>query len=509
MVNGLTHRIAKNSLFSLGRNVLSIPVLLLITPYTIGKIGVEEFGLWALVGILSSYAQLSDFGITESLTKYIAEHHALGDDAAINRLVNTSFVLYVGFGLLGAVVLTIGLDFIVSVVLQIPEMLRARVRLVFLASIAIFLFNIVFSVFGTVIVGFQRLDITNKILSATLLIGAGTTVLFLESGYRLEGLVLSNAVTAVIVVICQIFFAKKLFPELSLSPRKYFRREAVSRILSFAWKIQLSNATQILIFQLDRILLSRFVGLAAVGHYEIASRIASQVRMLVISLFAPMVPAASALHATEEEDVLTGLYRRSLKYMAATAIPMSVIVISLAHPFIRTWMGEGYDVSSISLQLLTAAFMVNLMTGPGAFVLNGINKPHIGMFTSIVGAAVNITACLLLVGRMGYFGVIAGIVLALALSALLFFVLLHKHLPGIRLSYYREIIVPPLLFSSIPGVLLLLLEDRYQWAGYPGLFVASAAFATIVVTGLVLFDYFDDFDKNLLKSLCGFGGGRT
>lgn len=509
MVNDLTHLIARNSLFSLGRNILSIPVLLLITPYTIGKIGVEEFGLWALVGILSSYAQLSDFGITESLTKHIAEHHALRDGAAINRLVNTSFVLYVGFGLLGAVALTIGLDFIVSVVLQIPEMLRVRVKLVFLASIAIFLFNIVFSVFGTVIVGFQRLDITNKILSATLLIGAGTTVLFLEMGYRLEGLVLSNAVNAVIVVICQIFSAKKLFPELSLSPRKHFRREAVSRILSFAWKIQLSNATQILIFQLDRILLSRFVGLAAVGHYEIASRIASQVRMLVISLFAPMVPAASALHATEGEDILTGLYRRSLKYMAATAIPLSVIVISLVHPFIRTWMGEGYDVSSLTLQLLTAAFMVNLMTGPGVFVLNGINKPHIGMVASVFGAAINITACLLLVDRMGYYGVIVGIVLALTLSALLFFGLLHRHLPDVHLSYYRGIIVPPLLLSAIPGVLFLLLEDHYRWDGYPLLVFASAAIATVVVAGLVLFDYFDDFDKSLLKSLGGFRDGRT
>jgi len=508
MINGLTHRIARNSLFSLGRNVLSVPVLLLLTPYTIYKIGVEEFGLWALAGILSSYAQLSDFGITESLTKHIAEHHALGDGGAINRLVNTSFVLYVGFGLLGSVALTIGLDFIVSVVLQIPEALRDRVRIVFLASIAIFLFNIVFSVFGAVIVGFQRLDITNKILSATLLTGAGTTVFFLETGYRLEGLVLSNAVNAVIVVVCQIFFAKKLFPELTLSLRKYFHREAVSRIFSFAWKVQLSNATQILIFQLDRILLSRFVGLTAVGQYEIASRIASQVRMLVISLFAPMVPAASALHATEGEDVLTGLYRRSLKYMAATAIPLSAIVISLAHPFIRTWMGKGYDVSSLTLQLLTAAFMVNLMTGPGSFVLNGINKPHIGMFTSIFGAAVNIVACLLLVGRMGYFGVIAGIVLALTLSALLFFGLLHKHLPGIHLSYYRGIIVPPLLLSFIPGVLILLLENRYHWAGYPYLVVASAAFAIVVAAGLALSDYFDDFDKSLLKSLCGFKEGR-
>ena len=78
-------RIAKNSIFNLIRTIIAVPVMLSITPYIIRHLGKEEFGLWALVGVISSYAQLSDFGITESLIKFIAEFKARGESQRLNH----------------------------------------------------------------------------------------------------------------------------------------------------------------------------------------------------------------------------------------------------------------------------------------------------------------------------------------------------------------------------------------------------------------------------------------
>ena len=69
-------RIAWNALTNVVRALVMLPITLLLTPYIVRMVGPEGFGIWALAGVVASYAQLSDFGITESLVKLLAEYKA-------------------------------------------------------------------------------------------------------------------------------------------------------------------------------------------------------------------------------------------------------------------------------------------------------------------------------------------------------------------------------------------------------------------------------------------------
>src|SRR6185369_3175123 len=185
------------------------------------------------------------------------------------------------------------------------------------------------------------------------------------------------------------------------------------------------------VYQIDRILLSRYLGLSAVATYDVANRVATQARTFLASIFTPIIPAASSLYAQDDKDKIVGLYNRAFKYLSVTAIPFSVLIIALADPFVRTWLGPGYERTAVTLQLLMAAYLVNLFPGPGSFILSGMNRPQVTMKASVIAGLLNVIACLVCVRLIGYYGVIVGISMSLVVSALYFIRELHRAVPQI------------------------------------------------------------------------------
>ncbi len=502
-------RIARNSLYNVGRTLASIPILLALTPYIMNRIGAEEFGVWALVGVISSYAQLGDFGITDSLIRFVAEFKARNETENINRIVNTALVLYLVLGVLSFLLFMRFLPFIIRDILSIPGRLEAEVSHVFTLSIALFFANLGFSVFNSLIVGFQRLDLSNAVSLASVLLMAAGTVFFLGAGYGLVGLVYNNIVAAAFVAASNLWLSKKLFPEMKLNPLRYVDRTTLQHIWSFSWKVQLSNVSQLMIFQIDRIMISHYVGVTAVGYYEIANRVASPARSFIASIFTPMAPAASELQATGSGNLVAELYRRALKYMCMTAIPFFVLVAALAHPFLTAWMGKGYETSSITLECLAIAYAINLLTGPGAFLLGGINKPEIAMKSSLLAGLLNVVLCLVLVRTVGYYGVIMAITVSIFVSGLYFLYMLHRSVPGLSYASYPASLGRPILAALCAGALAAFVSSLWRQPSFPSLSVAASAGVALACVILTAGRYLDEYDRRTFTRLIPAGRNRT
>jgi O-antigen/teichoic acid export membrane protein len=386
-------------------------------------------------------------------------------------------------------------------VLALPPHVRDLSIRVFAVSLGAFSLNLVFGAFSSLITGFQRMDATNSILMAVTVANAAGTVLVLSRGLGIEGLAWNNAATTALAAVLNVAVARRVFPALSVNPFRHWCREEAGRILSFSWKIQVTSITQIAIFQADRVILSHFVGLGAVSLYEVGNRIASLSRGLVASLILPITPAASAMHAREEGGLILGLYRRSLKYMAAFSVPFFLLVAALAAAFVRTWVGEGYGESALALRALSLAFLVNVLTGPGNFVLNGIGLPGVGMRFSILGAVLNLALCLVLVHPFGFRGVLAGVVLSLGISGMAFLAVVRNHLPGLEGGIYGPALARPLALSLPPALALAVLDAAYPVRGYLPLVGLAGAYTVVVAAGLLRGAYLDDYDRGLIDRI--------
>lgn len=440
-------RLARNSLYYGIKSVVALASMLLVTPYMLRVVGTELFGVWALAAVVITYAQLSDFGIGESVIKYAADYHARRDTVALNRLVNTVIVAYLVLALFIGGLLLVFLPFVARSILLIPAPLLDEAVLVFRLSVGIFFVNMVMGIFASLVIATQQIGYTTSVNIASTCLGAAGTFYFLGQGFGLLGLVATNAMVALFVAILNVHLTFRLVPGLHLSLWRWADRSTLRLVFGYSWKVQASNLAQLLVFQVDRIILSRYLGLEAVAIYEIGSSVASYARTFITALFSPMLPAVSALNHHSDPTLLTGLYRRACKFIVLISIPFGLLVIALAPPFIALWMGPGFELAALTLQLLLPAYLLNVLTVPGVFLLNGIGRPQIAMRAALCAGLVNVSLCLLLVKFAGYFGLIAGVISSLTLAALYFVVMLHREVPEIDRKIYRRLFWKPILFA--------------------------------------------------------------
>lgn len=78
--------LAKNIVWNLAGSLLPIAAALIATPFLIGGLGLERFGVLALIVAVIGYFGLFDFGLGRALTKLLAERLGTGELAKSVRM---------------------------------------------------------------------------------------------------------------------------------------------------------------------------------------------------------------------------------------------------------------------------------------------------------------------------------------------------------------------------------------------------------------------------------------
>ncbi len=509
MPSDLAPQLARGASWVALRGLVAFAALLGLTPFVVGRLGPERYGLWALAAVIAAYAQLSDLGIADGLVKFAAEHREHGDAAGLTALVNTALAAYLGLALLVGGLLGAAMPALAEGLFRVPPPLQAEAVLVFRLAVAAYLVNLVAGVFTALLVGALRLGVASAVGVGAILVNAAGTVHALRSGWGLAGLGATALATALLAGVVSALAARRAYPALRLAPWRLADRATLRRLLGFGWKVQASSVAQLLTFQLDRILLSRFLGLPAVASYDVGSTAASQARGFLAGLLSPLTPAASRLQAAGDQAALAGLYRRAFKLAAAAVLPAFLVLSALAGPLVRLWVGPGFEAASTTLSLLAPAYAVNVLTAPGGLILTGAGRPELPMRTALVGAALNLALCWTLVRWLGYLGLVAGICAALLLSAALFLRLLHRSLGGLGTAVYREVALGPLAWGlGLAGA---------AWGLQRALDLTSLAALAALVAGcgaalaalLWRTRYLDPFERHVLSILLRSAQGRS
>ncbi|MBL7196664.1 MAG: flippase [Candidatus Omnitrophica bacterium] len=493
----ISKKIIRNVIFNIIGRFWGILVVLFLTPYIIGHIGIERFGIWALIEVLTGYFGLLDFGVGYSFRKYIAEFYAKRDYKRINEVVNTGFIFYSIFAATVIILAFFNIDFLLSI-FKISPNLHKEVSFVFLVGIIIFGFNSAFSSFFVVREGLQRMDITNKIaiiVSIPKIIGV---VFFLESGYGLPGLMLNSAIMFLISSIINFVAVFKLLPELVFNPFLSSWR-VFKRLFAFGFKIQVSKFAGLFHFQMDKFLLAYFLNVSFVTFYAVASQVASKIMELPMMIITVIEPAASELDAKLDRQRLIELYSRSMKYVILSALPISLLVVLLAKPFIELWLGQGYDKAILTLQILVGAYFINLLTGPGFCILNGIGKPQYAMRSSIVAAVLNAVLSIVLVIKIGYFGAVFGTASAMLIAAFYFLFMFYQVSAISFWNSFSKICLKPLmvgLLSFLLGSIIIKNIPEFNWAG---LVISGLAYLALFLALIFITGYIDSYDKVLIN----------
>src|SRR5437870_22675 len=93
-------KLVTNTFFNLIGRSWTFLVGLLLTPYILTRLNVQEFGTWIVLSIFITSFNLLDLGLGSSFVKHIAEYYTHQDFNRINRVLFSGFVFYGLFGVL-------------------------------------------------------------------------------------------------------------------------------------------------------------------------------------------------------------------------------------------------------------------------------------------------------------------------------------------------------------------------------------------------------------------------
>ena len=85
---GLRKRFTINLLATWSNHVLGMLLALILMPKVLGTLGDSTYGTWVFISAIAGYFGLLNLGLGQTISRYVATHHAKGEAEQVNRVVN-------------------------------------------------------------------------------------------------------------------------------------------------------------------------------------------------------------------------------------------------------------------------------------------------------------------------------------------------------------------------------------------------------------------------------------
>ncbi len=485
-------KIIRNVLFSGVRALLVWPIPFLLIPFIVGKLGTSGYGTWAVCLTVINLTALADLGLGGTLTKYVAEYYARQDFQALKRLLDTGLMLYAVLAAIIVAALWGGSSLILRALFADSPTSRQDLLILWHRVVLVAGINIIIPTFYSVVTGLQRMDLSNGLLVISLVTSAGLSVLFLCLHWGLRGLGDAYLGAALLTLFLYSRITHRLLPQIRLNPFA-FDWPQVRCLFSFSLQMYTTQMAALIQDQIEKLYLAWFVGIVPVGWYNMAGEAALKIRRIPELLLAPLIAAASELDAKGDEAKLRELYYRTHKYLALTGVPLAMLVALLSRRLVDLWLGSNLEVVALPLVVLLCVYLLNLLTGPGFYILVGKGAPRPGVISCTVGISLNIVLSFVLISRWGFQGAFVGTFVAALISMAVFMFLFHRHTGYAYGRLVREAYLKPVLCSA-PFVLLISYAVPLVRLGWKGLCLVGGGFGVAYLGALVLTRFFDDFD---------------
>jgi O-antigen/teichoic acid export membrane protein len=387
---------------------------LLLAPVMLHRLGLELFGVWAVTGAMATYAGLLDLGITRSLARFVALYDVEGDRAAIGECVGLGLLAVTAVAVIGAIVAVVGPSLFAG---TLDSISAADLRLVLLCSVAIFSFTAYRRVLNSVDIGLRRMVPPNvaNVFTNVVNFALSLAALLIHADLVLYGA--ANALAYLIGIGAAVAGVRHVWGSV---PLKWPSRARRQQIVGFGARTQLHAVADLVNLQTDKLILAFVVDVRAAATYEIAARVVMAARSVGLLSISAMIPTVTAHIAEHGREALRRLYRRYTTLTVGLSYPVLGLTCVTAPYLLHVWLDEVPPRTIGVVVLLTAAYLLPLAAEVGMNVAVGDGRPGLVSSNSIVTAAANLALTACLAPLLGFWGVLAGTVLALSAGSLVF-----------------------------------------------------------------------------------------
>jgi len=438
-----------NSLYGVIDKAFNLVSGFILLPFVLHKIGADLYGIWIIFISVTGYFTLAQFGVSASFKKYIAEDIELREFHIMRNFICTAFYFLC---LVTAVLVLCAMLFsqpVFKFLLQKESELIPAASRWFVWFLFASILTIINEIFSSVPQGFQRFDITSLTSIISRFVYIIVVIISMLKGYLIEGLIASVFISNICNLILNLIICKHVFPMFSLSP-VFISLTQFKRMFSFGLKVQVTLITSWVIYNIDKLIISKMYGSESVTIYEIGARLVLTFREFPYVLFLVLMPYFSNLNAKKDKAALLSTCIRSTRYLTILCSLFAVVVYPLAPNILHLWIGP--DVNGLSVYILKVLLIgstIQLVTGVSSSVLKGIGKPEIETIANVILASLNVVLSFTFVKLFGIKGAAVGTTLSMMIGGTLLMCLTARQLKVPVLAYLNQIFTVPVLFSVI------------------------------------------------------------
>jgi O-antigen/teichoic acid export membrane protein len=447
-------RIISNTLVTYGAKLISGAVGFLMVPYLLRRLGESSYGLMGVCWSILGFMLLIEMGIRPAVSRQFANALFRGETERSNEVASTSLAFYAAIAaLIFAALAVFGPGFLAA--MNVAPELRGEGRIALLlvgVSSGLTLLGVPFM---SALFSQLRHDIEQYTAIGRGIANAAVIVAVFElSGPRLVSWAAVEALGAVIVFCVSVYQARRLCPTLRIR-RELVTRRGFGDIASFGTYTTLIAAAAWINMQSGSLVISRFLGTAAVAHFSPAQAVTATLTPLQTAFLAPLRSFLTKAHAIGDAAVIRRVLIRSTRYSLLATGSITVLLSVLAFRFVPAWLGEGFEDTSQVLVLVSLAWLFQAGNGASYGIYVGTGRLRLLTAVNVSIAVVSLCIGVYLVGwtSSGVVGIAWGTFAAQAVRSTCFF-FYSSHICEIsRLRYLREGFAgPALCLAALAGV---------------------------------------------------------
>ncbi|MGI9432306.1 MAG: lipopolysaccharide biosynthesis protein [Myxococcota bacterium] len=445
-------RIVTNALVTYGAKLATGSIGFLMVPFLIRSLGESTYGVMGVCWSILGFMLLLEMGVRPALTRQFTDAFFRNEIRRSNEIASSGLCFY----------LTISTFILVTLALfrgTFLSRMNVPAELVDDAEFTLMLVGVSASLsllavpFLTALHSQLRHDIQMYVVAGK----SATTAAVIVTTFTLAGPHLTTWATIEVLAATVVFAiyaaqAHRVVPSLQVRLRNASRR-GFGDVASFGGYTVLLGAAGWVDMQSGPLVISYFMGTAAVAHFTPVVAVIATLMPLHAAFLSPLRSFITKAHAIGDWSVIRRTLIRSTRYSLLTTGAIVVVLGALSSRFIPLWLGEGFEDTSQVLLLWSAAWVAHASTGASYGIYIGTGKLRMITALNTTLSILTLSIGIWLVGStdLGIVGIAVGALTAHVIRATAFFIY-STHLCDVsRTQYLREGFVGPLFCLAALG----------------------------------------------------------
>lgn len=412
-------RIAKNTMLLYVRMFFTMAVSLYTSRVVLRVLGVEDFGIYNVVGGVIAMLGILNGSMAVSTQRYLTFELGRGDMAKLKRTFSVCFSIFVVISLVTVLLAeTVGLWFL-NTHLTIPQERLAAANWVFQFTIVSSVFNLMITPYNAAIIAHEKMDVYAYI--SILDVVLKLAIVYVLVIFDMDKLILYGFLLMLLFILNALLYASYCYRNYAETKYSFCWDKALFRQIgaySF-WNIfgALSGLAK---GQGLNILLNIFFTPAVNAARGIAYQVNSMVSQFFMNFFTAVRPQITKYYAQGDLASMFSLVFRSSKFSYYLILVVSLPICVEAPFIISLWLGQLPDHVVAFVRLVIIVTAIDSTSNPMMTTAHATGR--IKLYQSLVGTLIILNVPIsYVVLKMG--GTPTSVFyISIALSAIAFFV---------------------------------------------------------------------------------------